>query len=121
MQSAPAFGQPTRSIEPTDEQIQAAKKAFEDLGGTFTEGGLNAKAFYSGSTRRYSNTDEDLKKIPNVPFAFGLNLGGGGLGYYDKLTDAGLKEIAKLENLSLHLDHARVTFAGVSEIAMRSG
>lgn len=112
------FAEPTKPIEPTEEQLQAAIKAFEELGGRFKKY-VNPKTMQSSSkgylTKRGNSGavgDGELAKIPNLPFSFWLDLS------FTKVTDAGLNELATLENLSgLFLGDTHVTDAGLKKLA----
>lgn len=112
------FAEPTKSIEPTEVQLQAAIKAFEELGGRF-EKHVDSKTMqssYKGRLTKRGNSravgDDELTKIPNLPFSFWLDLS------FTKVTDAGLKKLATLENLSgLFLSDTQVTDAGLTTLA----
>jgi internalin A len=98
----------------------ATVAAYEKLGAKY--GGwvvnTNSKAFYPGQQhaekgmpgfflRPFPNT-----KLPDVSVAFCLHLGG------PEVTDAGLKELASLKNLTmLSLRFTKVTDAGLKELA----
>ncbi len=87
-----------KSTAPTAEQLQAAKEAFAKIGGKYFD--IEKFPYFDmpGDTE-----DDDLKKIPNLPFSFGLDLS------ETKVTDAGMKQIAKLKNLTtLDLDFNKV-------------
>src|SRR6476646_73307 len=86
--------------EPTKEQLAAAKKGFERIGGRYFYG----IAWTTDNIRHCFSLglaeDEDLKKLPQVPFSFELLL--------DRtfVTDAGLKELKQFKTLrGLDLGH----------------
>ena len=57
-------------------------------------------------------TNNDLKKLPAIPFFFGLDLKG------TKVSDTWLKEMANLKNLtSVDLRGTKVTDAGLKNLA----
>jgi internalin A len=94
--------------KPTQKQLDAAIEAFKAVGGRLEK---DSDPQSMPIFRMGDGTDEDLKKLPDVPFLFGLNLGN------SQVTDAGLKELASLKNLSaLELDHTKVTNAGMKEL-----
>jgi hypothetical protein len=99
--------------EPTDGEFQAAAKAFEKVGGRFDKYTYpDSKLTVYTLHMRPKTSDEDLKKLPSISFAFGLVLAD------TKVTNAGLKEIAKLKNLDrLNLNNTKITDAGLKEIA----
>ncbi|MFM9962531.1 MAG: M56 family metallopeptidase [Planctomycetaceae bacterium] len=109
-----AQSQPTAPIEPTDEQLQAATSAFQALGGMRTNWShLGKYAFRptKGGRSPASFTDEEVRKIPNLPFSFSLNLHG------TLITSKGLAELAKLDNLTgLALPGRLTTDAGLKEL-----
>src|SRR5260221_13977495 len=79
------FAQPSPLIRPTAEQVEAAVKAFDKMGGRLEK---RAESQIVDFVMPPMTTDGDLKLIPPVPFSFGLYLG------KTKVTDAGLKELA---------------------------
>jgi hypothetical protein len=122
-----------RQDKPTPEQlkeakdVKEAKDAFAKLGATY-EGPTKPRAkppfhiylyppppsaFTEPGTKRTvhrfrmppGTEDRDLNVLPNPPFAFELDLSG------TKLTDAGLKELAPLKNLTTLLLPGSVTDA----------
>jgi internalin A len=109
-----AGAQPSRPLEPTPQQLQAAIQAFAKIGGKFTKetDWTTREPVYIGSLPR-SATDEDLKKLPIVPFSFGLSLAG-----QEKITDAGMANLGSVKNLShLCLNGTNVTDAGLKTLA----
>jgi beta-lactamase regulating signal transducer with metallopeptidase domain/Leucine-rich repeat (LRR) protein len=117
-QAEPSPGGPSTTLtKPTDEQLQAATKAFEDLGGcreSWSRPGNEHIFRLTRGSNRYQPyvTDEVVPKIPNLPFAFGLNLGA------TEITAKGLRELAKLDNLvGLYLVRSQVTDEGLKELA----
>src|SRR5262245_8907947 len=97
--------------QPTQEELEAAKKAFRKLGGRFVKLPFDKQTIHCfllpGKTK-----DEDLKNVPDVSFSFGLSLAN------SKVTDAGLKELANVKNLILLiLSETKVTDAGLKELA----
>ena len=95
--------------EPTADQIKVAKAAFEKLGGAYnTRQTLDKKKtihvfFLPGGT-----TDDALKKVPEVPFPFELNLGS------LRVTDKGLKPLTGLKTMhTLVLADSLITDASV--------
>jgi internalin A len=129
--------QTPKQTEPTEEQVETAKKAFEKLGATFNkEEGFEQKLYVFVMPAQI--TDKDLKNLPAVPFLFVLdfrqakmtdarlkeiagikNLTGVFLPVAEnEMTDAGMKEIAKIKDLTaLSLESSKVTDAGLKEIA----
>src|ERR1700733_12497431 len=96
--------QENKLIAPTEQQLQAAKETFAKIGGIIpSESKENVPLFVvPGETQ-----DVDLEKLSNLPFSFGLRLA------FTKVTDGGLKEIAKMENLTiLNLAYTKVTDTG---------
>src|SRR5262249_16320337 len=103
-----------KPIEPTPPQLQAAMQAFAKIGGHFSKemDWTTRQPIYLGSPPP-SATDDDLKKLPSVPFSFGLNLAG-----QDKITDAGLANLGSLKNLCyLSLNGTSVTNARLKKLA----
>lgn len=85
---------PSHYIEPTKEQLEAATKAVEQLGGAI-EKYLDPQSNRTIIVFCMSNaSDADMKKFPVVPFSFSLQLS------RTELTNAGLKELANQKNLS---------------------
>lgn len=106
--------QPNNVIEPTPQQLQAAIEAFERIGGRFLKDmdWTTQQPIFLGSLPR-SATDDDLKKLPFVPFSFGLSLAG-----QEKITDAGMANLSAVKNLYyLCLNGTNVTDTGVKKLA----
>src|SRR6266567_9632262 len=86
--SLPASAEDKKPIEPTPEQLQAAKDAFAKLGAEYQPNGdPGTKRIVHWFVMPSETTDADLKKLntlPQIPFSFGLSL------TYLKVTDAGL-------------------------------
>ena len=100
--------EPPQSKEPTPEQLQAAKEAFAKIGGVLLISRNGQKPQFEMLRQ---SKDEDLKKIPEVPFLFGLSLAG------TQVTDAGIKEISNIKNLtSLNLLGTKVTGAEMRQL-----
>jgi internalin A len=94
---------------PTAKQVEDAKEAFAKIGGVLSSSSKERTPSFEMPTQ---TNDEHLKKIPNLPFSFGLSLAN------SQVTDAGMKEIANLKNLtSLYLINSQVTDVGMKEIA----
>jgi Leucine-rich repeat (LRR) protein len=129
--------QTPKHIEPTEEQLETAKKAFEKMGITLSIEGPSEQTSYVFVLPPQIE-DKDLKNLPAVPFLFVLdckqikmtdarlkeiaslkNLTGLYLSIHNnQMTDAGLKDIASLKDLTaLHLESNKVTGAGLKEIA----
>src|SRR5262245_52753842 len=103
---------PAEPIEPAEEQLQAAFAAAHELRGEFRKR-LHPQARQAAHVlvMSRSTSDGDLKKIPDFPFSFGLELAGTGV------TDAGLKELAPLRNLTaLYLHGTQITDVGLREL-----
>jgi RNA polymerase sigma factor (sigma-70 family) len=105
----------------TEGQMQVGKNVIEKLGGYFEPFGGEHELLQLGKIQRIhaavfeQATDNLLKKIPDFPFAFGVCLPS------TEVTDAGMKEIAKLRNLSaLMLIDTKVTDLGLRKIATLS-
>jgi RNA polymerase sigma factor (sigma-70 family) len=101
----------SKSDEPTAEQLAAAKKEYAKFGA-----GSGARKTIGPTilvfTMPRKTTDADLKGLPDLPFHFGLHLMGNSL-----VTDAGMKELKGLKNLTeLNLFGTQVTDAGLKEI-----
>jgi Leucine-rich repeat (LRR) protein len=104
-----------KPAETTEEQLASAKVAYAKHGATYRfetdsqiKRNYNAKQDYHVFTL-LNITDADLKGLPDMPF--GLTLGS------IRVTDAGLKEIKELKNLTyLDLDAPAVTDAGLKEL-----
>ena len=91
-------GKNEKCTVPTEEELEDAKKAFEKIGGVF---GSTKNASIRFGVMPKGTGDEDLKKIPNLSLLFGLSLTD------TKVTDAGMKEIAKLKHaMQFSLRHA---------------
>lgn len=108
------LGQPNKPIEPTPQQFQAAVEAFATIGGTFTKDTdwTTRRPVYIGSLHK-SATDDDLKKVPLVPFSFGLSLAG-----QEKITDAGMANLDTVKNLCyLCLNSTNVTGEGLKRLS----
>jgi internalin A len=101
-------------LEPTDEQLAAAKEAYAKHGATYSFMKHSAAKKVVLTTHLFDMpraTDADLKGLPDLPFYFALNLSG------SKVTDAGLKEVKKLKNLTmLGLAETKATSDGMKEI-----
>src|SRR5688572_23097563 len=84
-------GQPAA---PTPQQLQQAKAAFEKLGGMVIEyadpGSMQKLPVFLTSGNA---NDTLLMKLPALPFPHGLGLDG------SHITDAGLKDLARLKGL----------------------
>ncbi len=94
--------------EPTPEQLQQAKDAFAVLGAAYKQVDAVAKQSGHWFIMPFKTEDADLKKVPDLPFAFGLSLNS------TQVTDAGLKSLKNLKNLtSLDIVQTRVTDAGL--------
>ncbi|VTS02487.1 Putative regulatory subunit (Fragment) OS=Gemmata sp. Wa1-1 PE=4 SV=1: LRR_6: LRR_6 [Gemmata massiliana] len=109
--AAPVPKAPKPSL-PSSEQLKEAKEAFAKLGGEHRERRLSGER---GTVHTFSlpRTADDgvLRSVPNLPFAFGLNLS------YTRVTDSGLKELERLTHLaSLHLDCTDVSDQGLREL-----
>jgi hypothetical protein len=105
--------QTPKQIEPTEEQVEAAKKAFEKLGATLSKEEGFGQTLYVVAMPPQTK-DKDLKDLPAVPFLFVLDF------RQTQMTDARLKEIASLKNLTgIYLPNAenQMTDAGMKEIA----
>ncbi len=106
-------GEPPKPIEPTADELQTATKAFEELQGKlriYVDRHSKQTKYRFGMPK--ATVDGDLKKIPDLPFSFGLMLFG------TNVTDAGLKDLGNLENLtSLNLMYTKVTDAGLKDLA----
>ena len=108
--SSAVLGQNTPP-EPTVEQLKKAGEDYAKVGATYravtdplTERVAHSFRFAPGTQ------NADLKNLPNPPFPFTLYL------YDTQVTDAGLKELKDLENLtSLNLP-AAVTDAGLKKL-----
>ncbi|MCE9531556.1 MAG: hypothetical protein K8T89_10610 [Planctomycetes bacterium] len=111
LQARPAPKFPNQ-IEPTVEQLAAAKEAFAKLGAKYEC--VNAEGVEQSFHVFYmpkKTIDADLKKLPDLPFNFVLSLTG------TKVTDDGLKELKSLKNLfSLYLSGDKITDRAVNEI-----
>src|SRR6478672_5325220 len=95
--------QSRRNIEPTEEELEAAKRQFKKLGARFFKMEVGKPPTYGFALPRKTK-DDDLKTLPDVSFVFALSLGD------TKVTDAGLKELAKLKNLTfLIVSNTKVT------------
>lgn len=106
--------QAAKTIEPTPLQLQAAVQGFERIGGRFAKemDWTTRQPVYLGSLPRTA-TDDDLKKLPLVPFSFGLSLAG-----QEKITDVGMANLASVKNLCyLCLNGTNITDAGVKKLA----
>jgi hypothetical protein len=102
-----------KPVEPTAEQLAAAKKAYGKHGVTCTSivdpEMKSPRCYYSYLLNK--TKDADLKGLPDLPFQFALDLG------YTDVTDAGLKELNGLGNLTqLDLGGTKVTDAGLKEL-----
>lgn len=102
-----------RAAEPTEEQLDEASKAFKAIGGSYSKRvDENPKRTLYVFSLPKTVTDEDLKKVPNLPFEFGLGLGS------TAITDAGLKELTGHKQLVyLDLYETKVTDAGIKKLA----
>ena len=97
--------------EPTVEQLNKAREDYAKVGATY-------RAVTDPLTKRVAHSfvfaprtrDADLKNLPNPPFPFTLNLSS------TKVTDAGLKELKDLKNLTTLYLPAAVTDAGLKEL-----
>ena len=91
--------------KPTAQQLKAAKEAFAKIGVGYTGMGNplteeTDRVFYL----QEGMTDAVLKRLPNPPFPFALDLS------YSQVTAAGLKELKGLKALTtLHLSGKQVT------------
>ena len=89
-----------KPAEATKEELQAADRTFKMIGGgPLSKDSKEWNPLFSKESNPIffmssETLDEDLKKIPNLWFSFGLSLKG------TEVTDAGLKEIANLKNLT---------------------
>ncbi len=84
-----------KPAEPTKEQLEAAKEAYAKFGGKYeTDTNLKTKQITRRFTMPITTTDGDLKGLPDLPFSFGLYLNS------TKVTDAGLKELKELKQLT---------------------
>lgn len=94
--------------EPTQEQLEAAKRAVTALGGTLRK--ISAPApLWVVSLRKANN--RDLQSLPNLEFPFGLDASG-------EYTDDGFQEVGRLTNLRLlDLRWSNVTDVGLKHIA----
>ena len=100
------------AVEPTAEQLEAARKAFAARGAKYSTflHPLTKKAMHVFSMPP-KTTDADLKGLPNPRFSFGLRF------FYPKVTDAGLPHLRELKGLtSLYLTETKVTAAGKAEL-----
>ena len=81
--------------EPTAEQLKAAQEAFAKIGARY-EAGTNPLTKKTVHVFRMSRdtTDAELKRLPNPPFSFALDLSG------TQVTDVGLKELKNLKGLT---------------------
>src|SRR5262249_39693391 len=101
--------------QPTPEQLQAAKDAFAKAGDVHKE------VFDQPTNRTIavfvmleSTKDADLKGLPDLPFGFGLSLG------RTKVTDAGLKELKDLKQLTwLDLEGHLLKGNGVTDTGLK--
>lgn len=101
-------------IEPTDEQLQAAVKAFEERKCTlFKHQDPETKRTSYYFTLPKEANDFSLGQLPDVPFSFGLVLND------TNVTDAGFPHLAKMKNLTelLILKSFHITDAGMKDIA----
>ena len=108
------LAQPSQLIEPTSQQFQSAALAFAKIGGQFSKemDWTTSQPIYLGSLPQ-SATDDDLKKLPVVPFSFGLSLAN-----QEKITDAAMAKLESVKNLRyLSLHGTNVTDAGLKKLA----
>ncbi len=125
-------------LEPTAEQLAAAKEAYAKHGAIYIASDIPAMQKFFLTKHVFSMrdaTDADLKGLPDLPFYFALTLS------ESKITDAGLNELKNLKNLTLldlsktkvgdkgmkavkelknlrylSLEHTKVTAAGPKEL-----
>ena len=102
--------------DPTKEQMEAAKKAYAQVGGELIpyKHPLTKATYaqFNFDKKTKSLTDEDLKDLPDLPIAFMLDFES-----CAKVTDNGLKHLKKLKNLhGLGLRGTQVTDAGLKDI-----
>src|SRR5687768_3266550 len=87
------------------EEIAAAQKAVEKLGGRLDRYPVESTQTWGGADSRYAKaqidaimfdnaTDTTLKDLPVIAYPFHLGVSG------DKITDAGMKELARQKNLT---------------------
>ena len=90
---------------PTDEQVKEAKEAFAKVGATYGKTiDPRTKITEHLFRLRFRTSNADLKKLPNPPFAFALDL------RVSDVTDGGLKELKDLKNLTrLYLVPRQIT------------
>jgi internalin A len=96
--------------EPTAEQLIAAKEAYAKHGAKYDTSILCMKDGDHVFLMPFETTDADLKGLPNLPFRFGLSL------YCTQVTDAGLKELKELKNLTALHVNTNVTDTGRKEL-----
>jgi uncharacterized protein (TIGR03066 family) len=100
-------------IEPTEQQLQDAVKAFEKKGCKLFKhsDSVTKKTTYFFELPK-EGTDLDMANLPDVPFSFGLVIP------ETRVTDAALKQLADNNNLTeLLLGGLYLTDAGLKEIA----
>lgn len=99
-------------IQPSPEQLEAAKKKFEAMGGLYQKQiGVNRVEEHVFVPPAGSG-NAILKKLPDLPFSFGLDLSQTGI------TDKGLRDLSRMKHLSvLELNGVGVTDAGLKDLA----
>jgi Leucine Rich repeat len=99
-----------KTLEPTEQQLSAAKAAFAKLGGKLNQLEGFAQTYYVFDLPA-ETTDDVLLRLPVVSFPFGLILEGA------KITDTGIQHVAKLENLNfLDLSETKVSDRSLKEL-----
>jgi len=98
--------------EPTEKQLEAAKKAYAKFEAKYHTGtDPKTKQTFHRFAMPSTTDDADLKDLPDLPFSFYLGLSA------PQVTDAGLKELKKLKQLiGLSLLRTQVTDAGLKEL-----
>src|SRR5262245_50559756 len=94
------------------EQLCAAQEAYSRLGATYrTFPELHSNEVIHEFRIAEASADEDLKKLPDLPFPFGLSLA------LTRVTDAGLPNLKRLAHLAaLTLNLTKVTDEGVKHL-----
>jgi internalin A len=101
-----------KSLEPTEEQLSAAHEAYVKLGASY-RASYNWRRKKTTHIFRFprSTTDNDVKALVDLPFAFALDFGG------VELSDGIIKNLKPLKKLTeLTLWGARITDAGLNEL-----
>jgi hypothetical protein len=81
-----------KPVQPTKEQLEAAKQAYAKFGAQYEPyTNQKTKQTFHSFTMPMTTTDAALKGLPDLPFSFGLVLRS------RQVTDAGLKELKDLK------------------------